>query len=431
MKTVGSIEAMLANEARGFVCYPRKYESDRIIGVDHAGQDVILLLDVPDRFIEAAKKESDKPVPKVLSMAETHKRAQNPCIAVEDNGPLTRSGGCFVAEQVVAVEGQPGVFKANWLSILKNWESDPEPMFGYGYLETNIKLDFTAEIEEKKARLIEMNDALRAVVASKAQPEQINGIDTVDFYAARNELMMDLYQSAKKWYIGVDVQYRRLDIADLENELLFKRQVVELIRSNSVNGMYGGVILRPIKVVNGERVVQVDSVRRLDHKFNYKAAERGIPPVETVWDEWVGKGKGSGWMKVMKRDGFEVEIIPIQRVNAGKISNDKYSKEYLKEGRPLPKQIKAWVDQEFHEAPYVSFALQNAYLVTPIAIRCADTRAAEHAGNILLSSIHAFGKAFGNALELDKGMQRTLKLSAKPVPTPFRPRTTSNPTLDR
>lgn len=427
MKTIGSIEAMLANEARGFVCYPRKYEDDRIIGVDHAGKDVVLLLDVPDRFVEAAKKESDKPVPKIFSMAETHKRAQNPCIAMEDNGPMTRSGGCFVAEQVTAVEGQPGVFKANWLSILKNWESDPEPMFGFGYLETNIKLEFTSEVEAKKVRLIEMNEAIRAVAASKAQPEQIGGMDTVDFYAARNELMMDLYQSAKKWYIGIDVQYRRIETASLENEALFKRQVVELISSNSVNGMYGGVILRPIKVVNGERVVQVDSVRRLDHKYDY--AKQAVPPAETVWDQWIAKG--SGWMKVMKRDGFEVEIIPIQRVNAGKISNDKYSKEYLKEGRPLPKQIKAWVDQEFHEAPYVSFASQNAYLVTPIAIRCADTRAKEHAGNILLSSIHAFGKAFGNALELDKDLQRTLKLSAKPIPVPYRPRNNAASTLDR
>lgn len=428
MKMVGSADAMLANEARGFVCYPRRYETDRIIGVDHAGQDVVLLLDVPERFVEAAKKESNKPVPKLDSMGETHKRAQNPCVATEDNGPVSRSGGCFVAEQVVPVEGQPGVFKANWLSILKNWETDPEPMFGYGYLETNIKLDFTADVEAKKTRLIEMNRALREVTASKAQPEQICGLDTVDFYAARNELMMDLYVSAKKWYIGVIAQYHRCEPANLDNEALFKRQVIELIRSNSVNGMYGGVILRPFKVVNGERIVELGSVRRLDHKYKY-GADAGVPPVETVWDEWIPKG--SGWMKFMKREGYEVEIIPIQRVNAGKISNEKYSEEYLKAGRPLPKQIKAWVDQEFHEAPYVNFAGQNAYLVTPIAIRCADTRRKEFQGNILLSSIHSFGKAFGNALELDKDLKRAYKLSEKPMPVPYRPRNAPAASLDR
>lgn len=430
MKTIGSAEAMLANEARGFVCYPRKYEDDRIIGVDHAGQDVVLLLDVPDRFVEAAKRESNKPVPRIQAMTETHKRAQSPCIATEDNGPVTRSGGCFVAEQVTAVEGQPGVFKANWLSILKNWETDPEPMFGFGYLETNIKLDFTAEVEAKKAKLIEMNEALRAVTASKAQPEQIMGLDTVDFYAARTALMMELYQSAKKWFIGVILQYQRIETANLENEALFKRQVIELIRSNSVNGKYGGVILRPIKVVDGERTVQVGDVRRLDHKFKYSGADRGVPPVESVWDEWVSKGKGSGWMKAMKRDGLEVEIIPIQRINAGKISNETYSNEYLKAGSPLPKQLKAWVDSQFHQAPYVDFARQNAYLVTPVALRCADTRAKEHQGNILLSSMHSFGKAFGNALELDKDMQRTLKLSEKPYPKAYRAYNASEPALE-
>jgi hypothetical protein len=428
MKTIGSVEAMLANEARGFICYPRRYEDDRIIGVDNAGQDVVLMLDVPDRFVEAAKKETDKPVPKIQSMKETHKRAQNPCIAMEDNGPLTHSGGCFVAEQVTPVEGKPGVFKAHWLSILKNWESDPEPMFGYGYLETNVSLASNAETENKKVKLIDMNDAIRAALASKAEPEQINGIDTVDFIAARNELAMDLFIGAKnKWYIGVDVQFRRLEVASLENESLFRRQVLELIQSNSVKGMYGGVIMRPVKVVNGERIVQVDSVRRIDHKFDY--AKAVVPPVDKAWDDWIGKG--SGWIRAMKRDGYEVELIPIQRINAGRISNEKYSKEYLKEGRPLPKQVKAWVDSEFHNAPYVSFALQNAYLVTPIAIRCADTRAEEFAGNILLSSIHAFGKAFGNTLELDKDMRRTLKLSAKPVPTPYRPRTHGTATPSR
>lgn len=427
MKMIGSIEAMLANEARGFVCYPRRYEEDRIIGVDHAGQEVTLLLDVPDRFAEAAKLEKDKPIPKIYSMAETHARAQNPCVAMEDNGPLTKSGGCFVAEQVTPVEGQPGVFKANWLSILKNWESDPDPMFAFGYLETNIKLPATAEVETMKAKLIQMNEDLRAVLASKAEPEQINGMDTIDFYAARTELMMDLYEAGKKWYIGVDVQLRRMEIANLDNEALFRRQVIEMLASNSVNGMYGGVIMRPVKVVDGKRVVQVDGVRRLDHKYSY--AKKAILPVDTVWDEWIPKG--SGWMKYMKREGFEVEIIPIQRINAGTISNEKYSKEYLKQGRPLPKQIKAWVDQEFHEAPYVNFASQNAYLVTPIAIRCADTRKKEFAGNILLSSIHAFGKAFGNVLELDKDMKRTLTLSAKPVPTVFKGRSNGLATPER
>lgn len=418
MKMIGSVEAMLANEARGFVCYPRSYEEDRIIGVDRAGQDVILLLDVPDRFVEAAKKETDKPVPRIYAMSETHKRAQSPCVAMPDNGPITRSGGCFVAEQVTPVEGQPGVFKAHWLSILKNWENDPEPMFAYGYFETNVKLPATAEIEQKKAKLIQMNEDLRAVLAAKAEPEQINGMDTVDFYAARTELVMDLFEAGQKWYIGVDFQVHRLELGKLENEALLKRQIVELISSNSVNGMYGGVIMRPVQVVDGKRTVRVDLVRRLDHKFDY--AKGAVPPVEALCDEWIAKN--APWLRMMKRDGLQLEIIPIQRVNAGKISNEKYSKEYLKPGRPLPKQIKAWVDREFHEAPYVNFATQNAYLVTPIAIRCADTRKKEFAGNVLLSSIHAFGNAFGNALELDKDMKRTLTLSSKPVPSVYKPR---------
>ena len=51
-------------------------------------------------------------------------------------------------------------------------------------------------------------------------------------------------------------------------------------------------------------------------------------------------------------------------------------------------------------------------------MRTADTRAREfrESNTILLSSIHAYGKAIGNALELDRNGQRTLKLSATPEP---------------
>jgi hypothetical protein len=423
MEIIGSLAARHANEARGFVGYPQSYESDKIIGVDQAGQPFTLLLEVPDNFIEAAKKEKDKPVPKIGAMAETHARAKNPCIAMPDNGPITRSGGCFVAEQVDAVEGQPGVYKAKWLSILKNWETDPEPRFSAGYMETNVKLPFTADAVALKLELIRMNDALRQALASGQEIEQINGIDTLDFYAKRNQLVMDLYLGAeKKWYIGVEMQYRRLEVGSIHNETLFKRQITELIASNSVNGMYGGVILRPVEQVGDKRIVHVDSVRRLSHAFDYK--KQAMKPVESVWDEWISKG--SGWMKFMKSKGFEVEIIPVQRVNAGPISNDKYSKEYLK--GVLPKQLKAWVDQEFHNAPYVNFGNQNAYLVTPMAIRTADTRADKYKGNIMLSSAHAFGKAFGNALELDKDLKRTLTMSQKPMPF-VRP--TNDSELDR
>lgn len=423
MEIVGSLAARLANEARGFVGYPQSYEADKIKGVDQAGVPFTLILDVPDNFVEAAKKEKDKPVPKIDGMAETHKRAQNPCVAMPDNGPLTRSGGCFVAEQVDAVDGQPGVYKAKWLSILKNWETDPEPKFFNGYFETNVKLPFNSETVAKKNELIRMNEGLRLALASGSEIEQINGMDTIDFYAARSQLVMDLYLSAKKWYIGVDPQYRRLEVANLGNETLFKRQITELIASNSVNGMYGGVILRPIENVGDKRIVHVDSVRRLTHVYDY--ANQRMKPVESVWDEWINKG--ASWMKYIKKQGMEVEIIPIQRINAGAISNEKYDKEYLK--GVLPKQLKAWVDQEFHNAPYVNFATQNAYIVTPMAVRTADMRKPEFKGNIILSSAHSFGKSFGNVLELDKDLKRSLTLSAKPMP--FVREQADKPDLDR
>ncbi|WP_338924183.1 hypothetical protein V0M98_38855 (plasmid) [Pseudomonas silesiensis] len=116
----------------------------------------------------------------------------------------------------------------------------------------------------------------------------------------------------------------------------------------------------------------------------------------------------------MKRDGFEVEVIPVQRINSGPISNARFTKEFQK--RVLPKSIKAFVDTTFYHSPHLNFANQNAYLASPIAVRNAETLAKD----VILGSIHSFGKVIGNALELDKDMNRTLELSAKVLPREYK-----------
>jgi hypothetical protein len=409
MEIIGSLAAIIKKEAGGFVGYPRQYVGNEIHGVDQAGKPFILVLDIPSNFIEAAKKQSDINIPDVATLQETHRRARNPCIAMEDNGPLTKSGGAFLAEQVEVVDLQKGSFKARWLSILKDWETSPEPRIAAGYLETSVMLPLTAETEGKKLQLKEMNQTISSLQSAGSNVDQVNGVDLIDYVSSRDDLALELYQTAKKWFIGVDVQYRRIELAQLDNEALIRRQVLELIESNSVNGMYGGVIMRPIKTEGGKRVVQMDAIRRLNHQYDYKL--KAVPDVATVWNAFVPKG--SGWMKYMKREGFDVEIIPIQRVNCAPMSGERYAKEYNK---GLPKQLKAFVDKEFYFSPYVNFAQQNACLVAPIAMRTADSRKAEHAGNFMLSTLHAFGKPLGNAMELDKDLQREYQMSASPVP---------------
>lgn len=414
MTIIGSIEALVKGNAVGFVGYPRQYTNDSIIGVDAAGEPFTLTLSIPERFIEAAKKQSDIRVPEISALSETHSRARNLCFATETNGPITRSGGCFLAEQVEVVDAAKRIYSAKWMSILKDWDDAMEPQIGVGYLEPNVKIPFTPEGEAKKIKLMSMNADLAAAKSVSKDVEQINGIDLVDFVSARDELALDIYRMSAKWFVGVDVQYRRLETADLSNEAHVRRLVLELIESNSVNGKYGGVIMRPVKTDGQSRIVQLDGVRRLNHSYDYQ--NRLVPEVSPVWDNFIGKG--SGWLKYMKREGFEIEIIPIQRIN-GKQSNEKFSKEYA---AGIPKHIKAFVDKEFHQAPYQSFASAGAMLVSPIAIRLADTRKSEFKGTSLLSNLHSFGKVIGNALELDKNAERTLKLSSQPMPKGVLPR---------
>jgi hypothetical protein len=416
MSIPGSLAALKNGTTTGFVGYPQRYELGEgqsksfIHGVDQAGQPFMLELRIPERFIEEAKKKTDVSIPEVAALAETHRRARNPCYADEGNGPENPLGGAFLAEQVELVDASKNHYAAKWLSILREDESAPLHKIGFGYLEINGKQATTPEAEEMKLRLIDLNAAYAEAMKENPEAESIMGISVLEFAQERDQLAMALYELQQQWFIGVDVQLALIETMDMESELNAKQQVVNSINRNSVNGMYGGVILRPVKVEGGLRTVVVDSVRQINHQYDYRA--RCIPTVDALWQTFIQKG-GSGWLKAMRSKGYEVDIIPCQRVNCGKVSNEKYSKEMRK---GFSKQLKAFVDTRFHHAPYVNFATQNAYLACPIAMRNAETRKSDFNGNILLSSIHAFGKAVGNVLEMDKNGERTLKLSEIPIP---------------
>lgn len=418
---LGSLAALHAEQAVGFVGYPQQYvkgatpEECFIHGVDVAGQPFTLAVVPPERHLQAAKESTDRIVPSVALLSDTRRTAQMPCIAMPDNSPITKTGGMILAEQVTVVDKAKGLYRSNWLSVLQESNLVQAPRLAVGYMESTFILSTSSpEIQAKKQRLIHMNGQWQAAVANTVKPEQIEGLDILDYQAQRDSLSRELFNEAYlKWFVAVDVQYRRLQTLPMDNEAKVRSTILELIDSNSVQGMYGGVILRPTLPKGDKRVVQMDSIRRLNNGFDYKNKVK--MPVETAWNDFITKG-GSGWLKVMKRDGFEVEVIPVQRINAGPISNAKFAKEFLKP--VLPKTIKAFVDTSFHHSPHLNFANQNAYLASPIAVRNAETLEKE----ILLGSIHSFGKVIGNALELDKDMNRTLELSQRVEPREHKPR---------
>ncbi len=421
MSVIGSLQALKSGKTTGFIGYPQSYELGQtpetsfIRGVDQAGQPFLLELKIPSNFIEAAKKKTDISIPDVISLAETHRKARNPCFAGELNGPTNAAGGVFLAEQVKIVDASTNHYSANWLSILREDENAPAQRSGLGYMEINGKQATSLDAEEKKLRLIDMNGAYIDALASNPEAESVMGMSLLEFTQERDELALALFDMQQKWFIGVEVQYDRLVSLNMGDELAAKKKVVDFISDNSVNGMYGGVILRPVKMEGDKRIVVVDSVRRLNHQYDY--TKKSIPTVDSLWSTFMEMG-GSGWLKAMKSKGYEVEAIPCQRVNCGKVSNEKYAKEM---GKGFSKQLKAFVDNRFHHAPYVNFAMQNAYLASPIAMRNAETRKSDFNGNILLSSMHSFGKAIGNALEIDKNGEKTLSMSQIPVPTVKKP----------
>lgn len=418
MAIFGSLKAFNDGKTNGFVGYPQQYsigstpEEQFVHGVDQAGARFTLRVDVPSHFIEAAKKRPDVVVPTLTALSETHRRARTPCYADPENGPGNPTGGVFMAEQVKVIDKDKGLYACNWLSILRDVDDAPAPRLGVGYLEINNLIPNNHEFEAFKLKLTSMNRRFAELASSGREIDDIDGVSIMDFTQEREALALKLYMEARQWFVAVDCQYSRIVDLNLDNETSVKRTALELIESNSVNGMYGGIILRPVDETGENRVVQMDSVRRMTHQFDYRSGK--IPAVETVWDEFITKGKGSGWLKNMKRNGFKVEVIPTQRINGVK-SNERFKKEFA---NGFSKQLKAFVDKEFHHYPHVSFAFQNAYLACPIAVRMADTResSSRNAGTLLLSNIHSYGRALGNVLELDSKCESTLKLSARPYP---------------
>ena len=426
MSGVGTIKAVVSGLCSGLVIYPRRYvvgdtpESSAIHGVDQEGNRVVVKLTIPQHFLDAAKAQKDLVVPSIENFAETGRRARNPCIASDDNSAATKTGGVLLLEQVSVVDAEKGFFTANWASILKDWEDGLDPLISVGFLETNLNLPFNPEVEALKIELRSINEAIDLAKKTGDEAPNWNGLEGVDLIEKRNQLSMELFSLAKMYFVGVEVQYRRMEELDVGNEVLAKRQVVELIQSNSVNGVYGGVILRPYKVVGGEKIVDVGDVRHLNHQYDF--VNKMVPPVESVWDDFMSKGKGSGWIKFMASKGMSVDVIPVKRVNCGPVSKERFQKDYLKGDF---KRLKAYVDEAFYYAPYAGPTMKSGFLATPIAMRLAPTGRA-HGFNILLSNIHAFGKPLDNALLLGKNMASEYKFKSKPEPKVLK-KTSSGP----
>ncbi|MBB4861325.1 hypothetical protein HNP46_000136 [Pseudomonas nitritireducens] len=416
---LGSIEALKQGLTTGFVGYPRSYQIGKtpqdcvMLGVDQAGAPFKLTLEVPQRFIDEAKNRADKTVPSLEDLADDDDRAKNPCFATDDNAPGTVSGGAFVAEQVEFIDKDNNVLKATWMSVLKS-KTNPKlkkPKICTGYLEINtIFPTADSAYATKKLRLQKLNAIVTKAVADKQV--SVNGVPLIQIQVEVSDLTRELLAMGKKhWFIGVDVQYRRIEELDLVNQANARRQIIELLDSNMFDGMYGGVIIRPYREERGTRIVELSCVKNLNTRYNYTNGG-GVINGEATWNEFLSKN--ASWFTYMVRNGMKAEIIPTQRTNCGPVGNANFQKDYL---AGKLKQLKSGVDRLFHTYPYMNFEQQSAYLVSPVAMRNADVRKGESKNDTLLSTFHTFGKPLGNVLEIDRDLNRTYVLDEAVKPS--------------
>lgn len=394
----------------GMIVYPREYFVDEdnefqshLRALNHLGEECIVFIEPTDENRrKAADSSSAETVPSLLVFAETGRRAVRPCIADPENGP-DNACGIFVLEQVSydAVRTQSfglPVYTGKWASVLREDDSVPDCMVGKGYLEMGFKRDLSPEASDMLLEYKEIDLRMNA-----------GGLSAIEGQEIKEGLATRIMASRKKWFVAVLVKPHETLRLPVVSQNTLEAALRPGLTKYTHDGMYGGALIRARK----GRVV----LSRLSGYCNmqYDYTEGGVKAFEAVFAEFM-KFTGSRLVTAKQRDpDITVEVIPVQRVNCGKLGNDKFSKDVC---APLygkaSKVMNTYIDRRVHSDPEAKYLLEKPFLYADIAIRLAQAKEKKSKGNCLVSSVHAFSSPYGNAFCMDpKGRSRLVMDNAE------------------
>lgn len=390
----------------GMIVYPREYFvneddefSSHLLALNHLGEECIVFIEpTEENRRKAADSSSAETVPSLVAFAETGRRAQRPCFASADNGP-DKSCGIFVLEQVSYEEarsqqfGKP-VYSGKWASVLREDDEVPDCMVGKGYLELGFKKQLSAEASDM---LLEFQE-----LEMQKQSGQISAIDAAE---RQESLSARIMADRKKWFVAVFLKpHETLRLPTLSPQM-FDAALRPGLTKYTHDGMYGGALIRARK----GKVVLSRLSGFCNMQFDY--TNGGVKPFEDVFAEFM-KYTGNRLMAAKNRDpNIVVEVIPVQRVNCGKLGNDKYAKDV---SAPLfgrsSKVMNTYLDRRVHHNPQANYLIEKPFLFADIAVRLAQAKEKKSKGNCLVSSVHAFSAPFGNAFCIDPKGRAVLQM---------------------
>lgn len=399
-------EGAPAKPRGGFVLYPRHYHIDHqdpgksfVRGARYDGSECVVRLRPTYVARSNARDTAGASVPTLARFAETHRRARTPCFATPKNA-RGGEGGVLLMEQVSLdskasrEHGGVPVYTAKWASVLREGADMPDPVIGFGYLETG----FAPKLEESARALQGEIDLLRrTMLQSGPTPEMTQQLQAK---------LAEQLTHRRKWFAAVVMEPR--DIATYASPT--KAQLAQVLHDVLVprtdHGRYGMALLR---VRDGDRVLAGQSAQV---KMDYDFSGGFVKPYEEIFDEFLKFGGGAGLISILQRDPkLSLDVIPAQRINCRR-SDAVYADQLMvnDSGNWRPgKVLRTYVDQAYHTDFSENFHVRKAYLYAKVAVRIARATGSG-LGNDLMSSIHAFSAPIGNAYCIGQTGQPVLTL---------------------
>lgn len=374
----------------GVIFYPREYKiADSIddsyaVGVNQFNEPCIAYVRPTMVAREAASRGATaQTIPTIALFSETDRRAANPCFSSSDNCPSSPDG-ILLLEQVIVDQSLSGlhggltVYVAQWASVLRDESSSPMPMIAPGYMEIGFK-NF---MDDRLHDLANQYKILSSAIVSGNVDSPIDADTELQFI--RRQILL----SREKFFVCVLMACKQIRAYQQPSIQDLSKTITQMLTHYTKNGMYSSVLVR----------VRVNNTVIRKHCFtctsSYDYTAKAVVPIEKTVSDFLRKNFGS-IRAGSQLDGSVVELIPAQRINCGNRGRDKYSKQF--EALGVPKIIKTFIEKGYQEDPLCNYVQQNCFMFCNVAARVSLVRNGRSgAGNILLSTAHAFSPPLGN-----------------------------------
>lgn len=381
----------------GMLLYPRQYfinDGDENLsycrGVNEYGKEVLFYLNPTEQARESARMSTTgQTVPNFEEFSDEDRRATKPCNANQDNSPKTPFG-ILMMEQVSPKEDSliasdyPGipVYEAKWASILREGDYMDVPPIGFGYMEIGYHPKVNGEVDDLRLQYQDIQRQLDAGAISEVDAEEI-----------KEGLYVRITQQRQKWFVAVVLKHKMQATMTQNSQEEISSYLNAFLTKYTDNGMYGGALVR---VRRGD-IVDSNLSCYCNMAYDYK--NKCVQNIDFVLENWF-KFNGNRIMRAASQDAsVEIDIIPVQRINFGKMSVDKYSKDI---GSMNSKIMKTYVDKSAHFNPDVNFFKDKVFLLSKIGVRLAKVKRGESKGGFLASTIHSFSSPMGNIFSVNK-----------------------------